>query len=68
MQPFFSFWGAVIIALWSAVEVSQAVNGWFLPLCAGVGIFGLVLIAVFRDIDMKNGMRRKARDHRFRSR
>ena len=51
MEPFFSFWGAVIIALWSAAEVSQAVNGWFLPLCVGLGIFGLVFIAVFRDID-----------------
>lgn len=35
----------------SAAEVSQAVNGWFLTLCMGVGIFGLLLIAVFRDID-----------------
>jgi hypothetical protein len=51
MEPFFSFWGAVIIALWSADEVSQTVGGWFLPLCVGAGIFALVFIAIFRDID-----------------
>ncbi len=51
MEPFFSFWGVVIIALWSAAEVSQTVSGWFLPLCVGVAIFVVVFIAVFRDID-----------------
>jgi hypothetical protein len=51
MEPFFSLCGVVIIALWSADEVSQTVGGWVLPLLVGVGIFVLVSIAVFRDID-----------------
>ena len=51
MEPFFSFCGVVIIALWSADEVSQTAGGWFLPLLVGVGIFILVFVAVFRDID-----------------
>ncbi len=51
MEPFFSFWGIVIVALWSADEVSQKVNGWLLPLFVGVCIFILASFAVFRDTD-----------------
>ena len=47
----FLFLGVVIVALWSAAEVGQVVNGWFLPLCAGLGIFGVAFILVFRDIN-----------------
>ncbi len=51
MEPFFSFWGVVIIALWSADEVSQMADGYFLPVAVGVGIFLLVFVAVFRRVD-----------------
>lgn len=43
--------GVVIVALWSAAEVGQVVNGWFLPLCVGLGIFGLTSFLVFRNIN-----------------
>lgn len=48
MEPFFSFWGVVIVALWSANEASRMVDGYFLPVSVCVGIFALVFLAVFR--------------------
>jgi hypothetical protein len=51
MEPFFAFWGVVVIALWSADEVGQAVDGYVLPIVVGLGVFVLVLLAAFRRVE-----------------